>query len=235
MCFPPLLAIILHLDHCDRFLFSEVLQVSIRTILIVAIARIVRASFHKITGITRVIHNNDPNDRSDYLETRLCEKGFDSSLRWSRYLCWANGNALFCKQTRNGVLNVNSCSHVMVSFTGFLYKGPCLEVVVVFRSFLSKGGWRCPDMVSCPKASSGIHFKVRAWKHLAWVLNYLDICLLLSEDLLLFLSYEVSFVMGPLDSDFRFRCLHFEYISLGFLASVFLIEKVAQIPLCDWI
>ena len=47
-------------------------QVSIPAILIVAIARIVRARFHKIAGIVRIagVVHSDPNNRNDYMETR---------------------------------------------------------------------------------------------------------------------------------------------------------------------
>ena len=62
-------------DRCDRRSI-----VGIEKISSVAIARIVHASFHKIAGITGVVHN-DPNDRNDYMETRLkyrvSQKHFD--------------------------------------------------------------------------------------------------------------------------------------------------------------
>ena len=57
-------------DRCDRSWITGIEQGSILAILIVAIARIVRACFHKIAGIAGVVHS-DPNDRNDYMETRL--------------------------------------------------------------------------------------------------------------------------------------------------------------------
>ena len=57
-------------DRCDRSWIAGIEQGSILAILIVAIARIVRACFHKIAGIAGVVHS-DPNDRNDYMETRL--------------------------------------------------------------------------------------------------------------------------------------------------------------------
>ena len=55
------------LDRCDRWLIAGIEQGSILAILIIAIARIVRACFHNIAG---VVHS-DSNDRTDYMETRL--------------------------------------------------------------------------------------------------------------------------------------------------------------------
>ena len=57
-------------DRCDRWRIAGIEQGSILAILIVAIARIVRACFHKIAGIAGVVHGY-PNDRNDYMETRL--------------------------------------------------------------------------------------------------------------------------------------------------------------------
>ena len=57
-------------ERCDRWWIAGILQGSILAILIVAIARIIRACFHKISGIAGVVHSN-PNDRNDYMETRL--------------------------------------------------------------------------------------------------------------------------------------------------------------------
>ena len=57
-------------DRCDRWKIVGIEQDSILAILIVAIARIVRACFHKIATIAGVVHS-DPNDRCDYMETRL--------------------------------------------------------------------------------------------------------------------------------------------------------------------
>ena len=56
-------------DRCDRWWIAGI-ERSILAILIVAIAKIVRACFHKIAGIAGVVHC-DPNDRNDYMETRL--------------------------------------------------------------------------------------------------------------------------------------------------------------------
>ena len=55
-------------DHCDRWWIAGIEQASILAILIVAIARIVRACF--FAGIAGVVHS-DPNDRNAYVESRL--------------------------------------------------------------------------------------------------------------------------------------------------------------------
>ena len=62
-------------DRCDRWWIAGIEQCSILAILIVAIARIVRACFHKTAGIAGVVHS-DPNDRNDYMETRLYSLSF---------------------------------------------------------------------------------------------------------------------------------------------------------------
>ena len=55
-------------DHWDHWWIAGIEQGRILAILIVVIARIVRACFHKIAGIAGVVHS-DPND--DYTENRL--------------------------------------------------------------------------------------------------------------------------------------------------------------------
>ena len=49
-------------DRCDRWWIAGIEQGSILAILIVAIAMIVRACFHKIAGIAEVVHS-DPDNR----------------------------------------------------------------------------------------------------------------------------------------------------------------------------
>ena len=60
-------------DRCDRWWIAGIEQVPIPAILIVVIARIVHACFHKIAGIAGIagVVHSDPNDRNDYMETRL--------------------------------------------------------------------------------------------------------------------------------------------------------------------
>ena len=59
-------------DRCDGWLTAVIEIGSMLVILIVAIARIIRACFHKIAGVTGVVNSN-PEDRNDYMEmeTRL--------------------------------------------------------------------------------------------------------------------------------------------------------------------
>ena len=57
-------------DRCDHWWIAGIKQGSILAILIVAILRFVCAYFHEIAGIAGVVHS-DPNDRNDYMETRL--------------------------------------------------------------------------------------------------------------------------------------------------------------------
>ena len=66
-------------DRCDRWWIAGTEQDSILAILIVAITRIVRACFHKIAGIAAVVHSN-PNDRNDYMETRLNNETITAAL-----------------------------------------------------------------------------------------------------------------------------------------------------------
>ena len=53
-------------DRCNRWNREG----SIPAILIFAVVRIVSTCFQKIAGIAGVVHS-DPNDRNDYMETRL--------------------------------------------------------------------------------------------------------------------------------------------------------------------
>ena len=58
----------------DRSWIAGIKRRFIRAILIFAVARIVRTCVHKIAGITEiagVVVYSDPNDCSDYMETRL--------------------------------------------------------------------------------------------------------------------------------------------------------------------
>ena len=57
-------------DRCDYWWIAGIEQCFMLAILIVAIARIVRACFHKIAGIAGVVHR-DPKESNDYMETRL--------------------------------------------------------------------------------------------------------------------------------------------------------------------
>ncbi len=88
-------------NRCDRWWIAGIEQVSIPAILIVAIARIVHACFHKIAGIVGIagVVHSDPNDRNDYMETRLnhCPNPGQTWTRWwhmsiNLYFCTPIGN-----------------------------------------------------------------------------------------------------------------------------------------------